>query len=85
MSRTKPLLSLDIVRTEPSFENPAAYDFRVKPGKGHNGSAVRVPGDDLGAFQTTEFLGPYTGVLARSLGAATGLDDLAGTWNLPAE
>lgn len=82
MSRSKPLNALDLVRGEPSFNAPDSYDFRVKPGKGFNGAAVRDPGADLGAFQPADFLGTYSGPLARSLGAATGLDDLAGTWGL---
>jgi hypothetical protein len=82
LARTKKLTGLDLVRAEPTFEDPALYDFRIKPGKGHTGQAVRVPGNDLGAFQPDDFLGPYSGPLARSLSAATGEEDLAGSWDL---
>jgi hypothetical protein len=83
MARSKPLNALDVIRGEPTFLAPASYDFRVNPGKGFTAAAKRDPGADLGAFQTSDLLGPYTGPLARSLGAATGLDDLAGAWGLP--
>ncbi len=43
----------------------------IKPGKGHSGSSLLVEGADLGAYQRADFLGPYSGALARSLGAAT--------------
>jgi len=82
MSRTKPLDALDVIRGDPAFTAPESYDFRVKPGKGFNGAALRDRGADLGAFQPNDFLGAYSGPLARSLGAATGLDDLATSWGL---
>lgn len=82
LSRSKPLVALDMLRTEPTFENPSQYDFRIKTGKAYSGQALREPGADLGAFQRTDFLGTYSGPLARSLGAATGEDDLAGQWGL---
>jgi hypothetical protein len=82
MARSKPVNAVDMIRAEPVFVAPESYDFRVKPGKGQTGAATRDPGADLGAFQTSDFLGPYSGPLARSLGAATGEDDLAGRWGL---
>ncbi|HEY8279583.1 MAG TPA: right-handed parallel beta-helix repeat-containing protein [Bdellovibrionota bacterium] len=81
-ARSKPLSMLDIVRTEPVFEDPSNYDFRIKPGKGHVGSALRTPGGDLGAFQRADFVGTHSGTLAHTLGAATGDVDLAGSWGL---
>jgi hypothetical protein len=82
MARSKPILLLDSVRTEPGFDAPGSFDFRIQSGKGQVGAAVSEPGADLGAYQRKDFLGPYSGTLARSLGAATGEDDLAGAWGL---
>lgn len=79
---SKQLARLDLVKTEPEFEAPESYDFRIKPGKGHTGSALLVEGSDIGAYQRTDFLGTYSGPLARSLSAATGEDDLAADWGL---
>lgn len=82
MARSKQLTLLDIVKTEPQFEAPESYDFRIKPGKGHTGSAMLIEGNDLGAYQRADFLGQYSGTLARSLGAVTSETDLADTWGL---
>ncbi len=81
-ARSRPITQLDVVKTEPSFEAPAAYDFRIKPGKGHTGSALLVEGADLGAFQRSDFLGNLSGTLARSLSAVAGEDDLASSWGI---
>lgn len=81
-ARSKTLTQLDIVKTEPQFEAPDLYDFRIKPGKGHTGSALLEDGADLGAYQRSDFLGPWSGALARSLSAVTSEEDLASAWGL---
>lgn len=81
-ARSKTLTQLDVVKTEPLFEKPEKYDFRIKPGKGHTGSALTEEGMDLGAFQRSDFLGEWSGTLARALSAASGEDDLATAWGL---
>jgi hypothetical protein len=81
-ARSRAITQLDIVKTEPAFEAPDLYDFRIKPGKGHTGSAMLEEGLDLGAFQRSDFLGAWTGTLARSLSVATGEDDLASSWGI---
>jgi hypothetical protein len=82
MARSKNLTQLDIVKTEPVFQAPDLYDFRIKPGKGHTGSALLEEGSDLGAFQRSDFLGPWSGALARSLSAVANDEDLASSWGL---
>ncbi len=81
-ARSKPILLLDSVRTQPIFEAAGNYDFRIKTGNGQIGAAISDPGSDLGAYQRKDFLGPYSATLAHSLGSVTGEDDLGGTWGL---
>lgn len=78
----KVLTGIDLVRSEPIFEGPESYDFRIQSGKGHTGSALLEPGRDLGAYQNSDLLGPYSEILAHSLGALTGKDDLATEWGI---
>lgn len=81
-ARGRELRPQDSIRTEPKFENPAAYDFRVKAGKGQVGVASKEAGGDLGAFQRSDFVGSATQQLARTLSAATGSDDIPVAWGL---
>jgi len=76
----RPLNALDLVRTEPKFESPQDYDFRLRPGQGQLGNALSEEGADLGAFQRTDYIGRYTQQLVRTLGVAVGENDLAETW-----
>ncbi len=78
----KPVASGDLVRTEPKFEAPESYDFRLKPGQGQ----LNVPAGDeirqLGAFQTDDILGEYTQQVVRTMSVATGEEELASLWGL---
>ncbi len=71
---------IDVVRSEPYFENPALYDFRIKLGRGQLGAAAQQSGADLGAFQRNDFLGPFTAQFIHSLESATGRSNLAKSW-----
>jgi hypothetical protein len=82
VARGRPLKPSDSIRTEPQFENPALYDFRIKPGKGQLGVAAKETGADLGAYQRSDFLGSATQQLVRTLSAATGDDSLPEAWGL---
>lgn len=82
VARGRELRPTDVIRTEPDFENPANFDFRIKPGKGQLGVAARESGADLGAFQRQDFLGGATQHLVRALAAATGESDLPEIWGL---
>src|SRR5690606_25041079 len=67
VARGRELRPPDVIRTEPEFENPANFDFRIKPGKGQLGVAARESGADLGAFQRQDFLGGATQHLIQAL------------------
>lgn len=81
-ARGRPMNSMDLVRTEPKFEAPGDYDFRLRPGQGQLGNATTEEGADLGAFQRSDYLGRYTQQLVRTLGVAIGENDLAETWGM---
>ena len=81
MNRPRPIPGLDIIKLAPSFENPDLFDFRMKAGKGQVGSAGKEKGGDLGAFQREDYLGNYTNLLAKTLGATVG-EDLEEAWGL---
>lgn len=78
----RPVASGDLVRTEPKFEAPESYDFRLRPGQGqlNVGSGEEV--QQIGAFQLQDILGEYTQQVLRSLSVATGESDLASLWGL---
>lgn len=69
--------ALDLVRTEPRFVDPAAYDFRPAEGQAQLANALKTPGAYLGAFQPDTWMGPFTQQLARSLAVAAGTPALA--------
>jgi len=72
--------NLDLVRTEPRFEDREAYDFRLRPGQGQIANAKSDEGADLGAFQRQDYLGPYSQNLVRSMAPAVGDLDLPASW-----
>ncbi len=71
----------ELVRTEPKFVAPESYDFRLRPGQGQLISSSETSAT-LGAFQQTDFIGPYTQQLVRALAMATGEKELASLWGL---
>ena len=79
-ARGRPMAGLDLVRSEPKFVAPENYDFRLSVGKGQIGAASVGSGLDLGAFQSSDTLGPYTQQFLHSLSAATGNPDLPQEW-----
>jgi hypothetical protein len=81
-ARGRNIPNLDLVRTEPKFEDPSNYDYRLKPGQGQIGNAVSEEGADLGAFQREEYLGPFTQQLVRSLAVAVDNEDLPSSWGI---
>jgi hypothetical protein len=81
-ARNRNIPAVDLVRTEPKFENPASYDFRLTTGQSQFATAEIEQGADLGAFSRDAFVGPYTQQLVRALGVAIGESDLAETWGI---
>jgi hypothetical protein len=81
-ARNRNIPAVDLVRTEPKFENPASYDFRLRPGQSQFATAEIERGAELGAFARDTFLGPYSQQLVRALGVAIGEPDLAEAWGL---
>jgi hypothetical protein len=79
VSKGHPLLDLDLIRSEPLFQDPGNYDFRVRPG---SGPALQDLENGIGAYQQTDFVGTFSSQLARSLGAATGDDSFPQQWGL---
>lgn len=76
---------LDLVRSEPKFVSPEAYDFRLRQGQAQLSSSLSEPaGRELGAFQFDTFVGTYTQQLVRSLSVATGQPNLAALWGFSA-
>jgi hypothetical protein len=78
----RPLAGGDLVRTEPKFEGPESYDFRVKPGQSQLTVGTGEDSREIGAFQQSDIVGPYTQQLIRTLTVATGEEDLAELWGL---
>ncbi len=72
----------DFIRTEPQFNDPGHYDFRVGPGKSQAGGAAKEAGADVGAFQRADLLGGLTTQIAVALRTATGEKDLLAAWGL---
>lgn len=85
MSRGHPLQGLDLIRSEPKFAAPESYDFRIVAGRGQLGSASKGTGLDIGAFQTSDILGPHTQKFLHALSAATANPDLPDLWAKPPE
>lgn len=81
-ARGRPVNSQDLVRSEPKFEAPESYDFRLKAGQSQLGTGNTEGGGDMGAFQRADYLGEYTQQLVRTLSAAVGEPDLATLWGL---
>ncbi len=74
------ITSSRIIRSETSFQNPALFDFRVKPGGPESGTADDEANMDLGAFQRADFVGPWTSQFLRALIAATKNEKIAPAW-----
>jgi hypothetical protein len=81
-ARNKPIAAVDLVRTEPKFEAPASYDFRLSAGQSQFATAETEPGAELGAFARDTYVGTYTQQLVRALGVAIGEPELAEAWGL---
>ncbi|MCO5143821.1 MAG: right-handed parallel beta-helix repeat-containing protein [Oligoflexia bacterium] len=82
VARGKTVVGAELVRTEPKFDGPEYFDFRIAASQ----SQLRVtrPSESYsyGAFDRADLLGPYTQQFLRSLAAATGESDIAEFWGL---
>ena len=81
--RKKRAEGLQFVKGKPIFRNPRNYDFRLRAGS--PGSLSGKLDDfgvnaDMGAFQSSNFLGNYTRAFLITLEAATGEKNLAEKW-----
>lgn len=79
----KALAGLDFVKGKVEFRNQDRYDLRLLSNSA--AATTGVPSEageqtDIGAFQTAEFVGPYTPQLIASLEAALGEKNLAEAW-----
>lgn len=81
-AKNRAIPAIDLVRTEPKFEAPASYDFRLAAGQAQFATAEIERGAELGAFARDTHVGTYSQQLSRSLGVAVGDPELAETWGL---
>ena len=80
--RKKRAEGLRFIKGQPVFKNPSSYDFRLEPGTVGFSAGSQGGSDlnDMGAFQSSDFLGEYTAQFLITLEAATGEKGLAKKW-----
>ncbi|RZA09548.1 MAG: hypothetical protein EOP11_01320 [Proteobacteria bacterium] len=73
---------VDLVRSQPRFQGAESYDFRLVPGQSQLSTADMESGVELGAFQFSEYMGPYTQQVVRAMSVAVGQPSLPALWGV---
>ena len=77
----KRLNDIDMIRTQPLFENPSRYDFRLKPLTAHAGLIKSAESSsDIGAYQRSDYVGNYTSYFIKTLESALNTEGLGKDW-----